>query len=51
MTYAETELLLAEASLRGWNITGSATQHYANGLKGFLQSMSQIDSGQLFRMP
>jgi hypothetical protein len=45
MTYAETELLLAEASLRGWNISGSATQHYANGLKGSLQSMAQIDTG------
>jgi len=44
MTYAETELLLAEASLRGWNVPGSAGQHYANGLSGSLQSMAQIDA-------
>ncbi|MBS7567005.1 SusD/RagB family nutrient-binding outer membrane lipoprotein [Mucilaginibacter sp. Bleaf8] len=43
MTYAESELLLTEAAVRGWNIPGSATQHYANGLKGALQAMSQID--------
>jgi hypothetical protein len=31
LTYAETELLLAEAAFRGW-ITGSAATHYANGV-------------------
>lgn len=43
-TYAETELLLSEAKLRGWNIPGTAAQHYANGLTGALQSMTQIDN-------
>lgn len=43
MTYAETEFLLAEASVRGWDIPGTAAVHYANGLKGALQEMSQLD--------
>lgn len=44
MTYAETELLLAEAALRGWNVSGTARQHYANGLAAALQSTTQIDA-------
>ncbi|HUH45560.1 MAG TPA: SusD/RagB family nutrient-binding outer membrane lipoprotein, partial [Arenibacter sp.] len=31
-TYAEVELLLAEASVRGWH-TGNAATHYANGVR------------------
>lgn len=42
-TYAETELLLAEAKVRGWNIEGTAAQHYANALTAGLQGMTQID--------
>ena len=38
LTYAETELLLAEAAVRGWNVGASASQHYANGLSGALQT-------------
>jgi len=43
-TYAETELLLAEAKVRGWNIDGTAQQHYANGVTGAFQSLSQLDA-------
>lgn len=43
MTYAEVELLLSEASLRGWKISGDAAQHYANGVSGAFESMSQLD--------
>ncbi|KIO74737.1 hypothetical protein TH53_24690 [Pedobacter lusitanus] len=43
MTYAETELLIAEAQLRGWNVPGTAAGHYANGLRGALQTMAQMD--------
>jgi hypothetical protein len=39
LTYAETELLLAEASVRGWS-TGTASAHYANGVAAALQSLS-----------
>ena len=45
LTYAETELLLAEAAARGWNV-GSATAsvHYSNGVRGSLKSLGQINS-------
>lgn len=43
MTYAETEFLLAEAKARGWNVAGTASSHYSNGLAGSLQSMAQLD--------
>ncbi|WP_335964822.1 SusD/RagB family nutrient-binding outer membrane lipoprotein [Galbibacter sp. PAP.153] len=31
--YAEVEFLLAEAAFRGWNVPGSAAEHYKNGLE------------------
>ena len=43
LTYAETELLLAEAAVRGWNV-GSAATHYANGLAGALQTYGTFNS-------
>lgn len=43
MTYAETELLSSEAKLRGWNISGTAASHFANGVTAALQSLSQLD--------
>ncbi|WP_298736415.1 SusD/RagB family nutrient-binding outer membrane lipoprotein [uncultured Chitinophaga sp.] len=44
LTYAETELLLAEAAVRGWNVGGTAAAHYANGLTGALQSMATFNA-------
>lgn len=44
LTYAETELLLAEAAIRGWNVSGSAQQHYTNGVSGAMQSLTQLDA-------
>lgn len=44
LTYAETELLLAEAAVRGWNVSGSAQQHYTNGVSGAMQSLTQLDA-------
>lgn len=38
MSYAESELLLAEASSRGWS-TGSAATHYANGVTAGIVSV------------
>lgn len=32
LTYAETELMLAEAAVRGWNVGSTAAVHYANGV-------------------
>jgi hypothetical protein len=41
LTYAESELLLAEAKVRGWNVgTTTAAAHYANALQAGMQSLS-----------
>jgi len=44
LTYAETELLLAEAATRGWSVGSNAATHYANGVSGAMLSLSQINS-------
>lgn len=44
LTYAETELLLAEAKQRGWNIPLTAADHYNNGVKGAMTMLSQWDA-------
>jgi len=43
LTYAETELLLAEAATRGWSVGATAATHYANGLRSALESLTQMD--------
>jgi hypothetical protein len=43
LTYGETELLLAEAAVRGWS-TGVAATHYANALTANMQTLSQFGS-------
>jgi hypothetical protein len=41
LTYAESELLLAEAKVRGWNVGATtAAQHYANGVSAGIQSLA-----------
>jgi hypothetical protein len=40
LTYAQTELLLAEAVLRGFNVGGTATTHYSNAVAGALLSLA-----------
>lgn len=44
LTYAETELLLAEAAVRGWNVGGTAAGHYANGVAAALQSLATFNA-------
>src|ERR1044072_965481 len=44
LTYAQTELLLAEAAARGWNVGGTAATHYANGVSAALQSLATLGS-------
>ncbi|WP_022823827.1 SusD/RagB family nutrient-binding outer membrane lipoprotein [Hymenobacter norwichensis] len=44
LTYAETEFLLAEAASRGWSVGANAATHYANGLRGAMQSLAQLDA-------
>jgi len=41
-TYAQTELLLAEAAVRGFNISGSAATHYDNALRGALLGLEPL---------
>ena len=43
MTYAEVELLLAEASLKGWN-SGDAATHFNAGVKGSMQMWEIFDA-------
>jgi hypothetical protein len=40
LTYAQTELLLAEAAVRGFNVTGTAATHYSNAVAGALLSLA-----------
>jgi len=44
LTYAQTELLLAEAAARGWNVGGTAATHYAAGTIAGLTSLSTLGS-------
>jgi len=43
LTYAESELLLAEAAER-WGIAGSAAQHYHDGVKAAITYLGQYDA-------
>lgn len=45
MTYAEVELMLAEAKERGWNVSGTAAGHYNNGVRAAMKSLAQWDAG------
>lgn len=44
LTYAEQELILAEARVRGWITSGSAEAYYKNGVKAALISMMATDA-------
>lgn len=44
LTYAETELLLAEAAARGWSVGVDAAAHYKNGLSAALQSYGTFNA-------
>jgi Starch-binding associating with outer membrane len=44
ITYAETELLLAEAAARGWSVGANAATHYANGVSAGLQSLTWLSA-------
>lgn len=45
LTYGQSELLLAEASSRGWN-TGAAATHFANALRANMLTLAQINTTQ-----
>lgn len=41
-SFAQTELLLAEAAVRGFNVSGNAASHYRNALIGAMQAMATM---------
>ncbi len=43
-TYAEVELLLAEALLKGWNVPGSVEDHFENGVKAAIDKWEAYDA-------
>jgi len=43
-TYAQDELLLAEAAKRGWSVGANAATHYANGVTAAMEQLSQYDA-------
>jgi hypothetical protein len=44
VTAAQTNLLLAEASFRGWITTGTAAQYFADGIKAHMDQMALYDA-------
>lgn len=45
ITYAQTELLLAEAKARGWNIGSvSAADHFKNGVTAAMEGLAQLNT-------
>ncbi len=40
-TYAEVELMLAEAAVRGWNVPGSAEAHYEAGVRAAMNYITR----------
>ncbi|GHM98685.1 hypothetical protein WSM22_01750 [Cytophagales bacterium WSM2-2] len=44
ITYAETELMLAEAAQLGYTVTGSASTHYNNGVTAAMSQLAQFDA-------
>lgn len=45
VTAAQTNLLLAEASFRGWVSSGSAAQYFSDGIKAHMDQMALFDAG------
>lgn len=44
VTYAETELLLAEAAKRGYSVGTDAATHYKNGVTAAMEQLAQYDA-------
>lgn len=47
MSYAESELLLAEAAARTWSVGANAAAHYKNGLSGAIQALNVFKPGSV----
>ena len=44
VTYAQTELLLAEAAQRGWSVGATAITHYNNGVTAAMKQLAQYNA-------
>ncbi|MBE0651242.1 MAG: SusD/RagB family nutrient-binding outer membrane lipoprotein [Bacteroidales bacterium] len=51
ITYAEQQLILAEASIRGWITTGTAQNYYEDGVKAALADVMACDGSYAHGMP
>ncbi len=51
ITYAEQQLILAEARIRGWITTGSAQEYYEQGVKAALGHFLTVNSNYAHTMP
>jgi hypothetical protein len=47
LTYAESELLLAEAAVRGWSVGSNASTHYRNAVAGALLALNAFKDGSV----
>lgn len=47
ITYAEVQLLLAEAVVRGYSISGTASEYYSNALVGAMASINKYGGAQI----
>ncbi|RZK46703.1 MAG: SusD/RagB family nutrient-binding outer membrane lipoprotein [Pedobacter sp.] len=45
LTYAESELLLAEAAARSFNVGGTAAEHYKNAVSAGIQALNAFSAG------
>lgn len=45
LTYAESELLLAEAAARGWSVGATASVHYKNAVSAAIQALNAYKAG------
>ncbi len=51
ISYAEQQLILAEANIRGWITSGSASTYYEEGVKAALADMMATDGSYAHGMP
>jgi hypothetical protein len=51
VSYAEQQLILAEARILGWITTGTAKDYYESGVKAALESYMQVDPSYTHGMP
>lgn len=47
LTYAEVQLLLADAAVRGFGVPGSASSYYGEGLKGAMTTIGKFGGGSV----